>query len=134
MNKLKTYETHVAVPTFVVVLAIALCALLLLASCGTPYVQQSETAYSHLMATIQAANADGVLTPEEVAQIDAAQRNYYTALKADLDASKGVDIWEAVGAAVAVFVPGSAGVVAAINAYRNSREKKMWGSPEQPKA
>jgi len=112
--------------------ALALATLVI--GCGTPYVQQSEAAYAKLMATIQAANADGVLTASETEAITTAQTAYYTALKADVDATKGLDMIETLGVVAAAFVPGGAAIAAAVNAYRNTREKKVWGTPDAPKA
>lgn len=116
------------------VLYTIVCALVLLAGCGTPSFQQSEAAYTHLTDLLKTANADGVITQSEAVALNEAQAVYFKALKADYEGAKGLDLVETLGAAAAVFVPGAAGIVAAINAYRNAREKKVWGTPEAPKA
>ena len=117
-----------------IVLYTLVCALVLLAGCGTPATALSEPAYNKLMETIKTANADGVITQFEAQAIGEAQANYYTALKHDAEnAPKGLDLWETIGVVTAAFVPGGAAIAAAINAYRTAREKKVWGTPENPK-
>lgn len=99
-----------------------------LGSCGTPYVEKSEGAYRNLIETIKLANKDGYVSPKEHEEIAEAQSLYYQGIKADYDATKGLDVWETLGIVAAAFVPGGAGIAAAINAWRNKSSAKRTAS------
>jgi hypothetical protein len=89
--------------------------------------QESRDAYENVKQVQAEIEADGVVTPEEQARYVQAVQTWAEEAKIDMEQTDWAKILGGVAASVLLSFTG-------VNFTRNRRERKVWGTPEAPKA
>lgn len=101
---------------------LCLVMLLCITSCMSPESNAAADRVAKMRIEMQ---ADGVVTPEEQAAYNQAVMDWAGIMKQDAEKFDWNQFLATVGASVSTAFLG-------INVFRNSREKRKWGTPEDP--